>query len=397
MNITEIPRTLVYKDIEVIKDILGNDSDKTLEREFYDRLIKRPFIENSNNPPKWIRTIFNNARYIYYLLICEEDNLSQCFKIYLSKAGEGTEETDMKSHITAATMALMYNWLDFELRDNIFTIQETQEKIYKHFDKDAEKEISKLNQDIFNYFCNTKESVKSEINEDFMGLLIEDYSIYPNKDILSFDVPDYCDFTKSWLYPVQDVAEGIDYIIEGAEISFDTNREHIGFLDEILNRFDKEKSSVTNNDVIELAKYKIDCEKQRLLSTPESQPISNGLSLDDLIKVPKSWNGNIDAHISSVESIAELPKELKSEKAKALLEKAKKEGWLDKYFQPTISSTESAVLAVYIADKLNFREVWKVFGTLWNRKPESMRSKYNLAQKQGKTLDFQDKLKAVIK
>ena len=397
MNITEIPRTMVYKEIEVIKDILGNDSDKTLEREFYDRLVKRPFIKESNNPPKWIRTIFNNARYIYYLLICEEDDPSQCFKIYLSKAGEGTAETDMKSHITAATMALMYNWLDFNLHDNIFIVPETQEKIYQNFNKSIEKDIIKLKQEIYNYYSDKKETVKSEIKEDFLELLIEDYNFRTNMNESSFDVPYYQDFAKSWFFPVQDVAEGIDYIIDGLDIPFENNRERIGFLDEILNRFDKEQSSVTNYDVLELAKNKIECEKQRLLSTPKMQSSSLELSIDNLYTVPASWDGNIDTLISGVDSCIEFPKELQSEEAQAMLEKAKEVGWLDNNLQPILSSTEAAVLAVYIADKLNFREVWKVFGALWHRSAGTMRAKYNLAQKQIKNLDFQDKIKEVLK
>lgn len=164
-----------------------------------------------------------------------------------------------------------------------------------------------------------------------------------------------------------------------------------------MNRFDKEQSSVTNYDVLELAKNKIECEKQRLLSTPKMQSSSLELSIDNLYTVPASWDGNIDTLISGVDSCIEFPKELQSEEAQAMLEKAKEVGWLDNNLQPILSSTEAAVLAVYIADKLNFREVWKVFGALWHRSAGTMRAKYNLAQKQIKNLDFQDKIKEVLK
>jgi hypothetical protein len=400
MNITEIPRALIYKDIDNIKDIIGSNSEKTLESVFFEKLVERPFIKGSKNPPKYVNIVFNNARYIYYLLNIEDNdtyNPILCFNIYLAKASEGTDETGLKDHVAAATMALFYNLLENNLHNNRSCIPELQRDNYVYFSEIQETEIIKLKEGIYTYFSNGVKNVMPEIKEDFIELLIDDYNLQANTDIDYFDVPDIKDFSKGWLFSVQDIAEGIDYIIEGLDIPFDKNRERIGFLDEILNRFDKEMLSVTNNDAIDLAKHKIDCEKQRLLSTPESEPLSRGLSIDNLHAVPDSWDGNIDTHISGVDSSVGLPEELQSEKAQTLLEKAKEEGWLDKNLQPTLSSTESAVLAVHLADLLDFREVWKVFGALWHKNTETMRAKYNLALKQNKTLEFQDKLKKVLK
>ena len=89
-----------------------------------------------------------------------------------------------------------------------------------------------------------------------------------------------------------------------------------------------------------------------------------------------------------------LPDVLSTEEAMALWEKVQRAGYVDEYFQPTISRTQAALLADAMAGRLGIREKWKVFEALWNRK--YMRSDYNLALTQQQSLEFQDELKSVF-
>ena len=74
-----------------------------------------------------------------------------------------------------------------------------------------------------------------------------------------------------------------------------------------------------------------------------------------------------------------------------LWQKAQRAGYVDDDYQPTISRTQSALLADAMAERLGIREKWKVFETLWNRK--NMRGDYNDALNQRQSLEFREKLK----
>ena len=89
-----------------------------------------------------------------------------------------------------------------------------------------------------------------------------------------------------------------------------------------------------------------------------------------------------------------LPAALNTEKAKLLLKKAQDAGYLDTNYQPTISRTQSALLANAIANQLGIKGRWKAFETLWGRK--NIRSDYNLALTQKQSFCFLDKFKQLI-
>ena len=89
-----------------------------------------------------------------------------------------------------------------------------------------------------------------------------------------------------------------------------------------------------------------------------------------------------------------LPDALSTEEAMALWKKVQKAGYVDANYQPLISRTQAALLADYMAERLDIKDKWKVFEELWNRK--NMRSDYNLALRQQQSLDFQDSLKQVL-
>ena len=119
MNYSDISRTIIYEDVNDINHFLGDDSVQTLEREFYERLIKLPFIKDSEKARQYVRMIFNNACYVCLLIIL--DGYSSCdLKCYTVKASYGTDNEELNSHIAAATMAMIYNWLGIHVKENNF-------------------------------------------------------------------------------------------------------------------------------------------------------------------------------------------------------------------------------------------------------------------------------------
>lgn len=275
MAISDTPRSLVYKDFEKIEDALGNVSEKTLEREFYERLIVRPFIKDSNNPSNYVFMVFNNARYVYYLVVCEENSPSLNFNYYLTKTAEGIEDIDLKCHILAATMALVYNWL--------------------YNDEDREADVNNLIEKIYLHFSEEKKGVTTDSIKDFHSLLLKNSKLPTIINSIFEDIRDIEDAANN--APVQDVARGIDYLMECFDPQNGTNGEHYLFLNKILKRFDIEKNSVNDTETIEQAKAIINRRLQHLMSTPEPEPFSLGISLDDIITLPEEEESEIDPDI----------------------------------------------------------------------------------------------------
>lgn len=114
------------------------------------------------------------------------------------------------------------------------------------------------------------------------------------------------------------------------------------------------------------------------------------LRLDKMLELV---NEDLLLHPAILENI-NLPDELNTPEAIYLLEKARQAGCLDDRYQPTISNTESALLANEIAERLKIRNKWKVFEKFWNK--NNMRSYYNDALYQQKTRNFLKKLKMVF-
>lgn len=114
------------------------------------------------------------------------------------------------------------------------------------------------------------------------------------------------------------------------------------------------------------------------------------LRLDKMLELV---NEDLLLHPAIMENI-NLPDELNTPEAIYLLEKARQAGCLDDRYQPTISNTESALLANEIAERLKIRNKWKVFEKFWNK--NNMRSYYNDALYQQKTRDFLKKLNTIF-
>ena len=90
-----------------------------------------------------------------------------------------------------------------------------------------------------------------------------------------------------------------------------------------------------------------------------------------------------------------LPEALSTEAAKALWEKVRAAGYVDDDFQPTISRSQSALLADAMAVRLGIKEKWKVFEELWQRR--NMYRDYHDAMDQRQSLHFRDVLKALLR
>ena len=89
-----------------------------------------------------------------------------------------------------------------------------------------------------------------------------------------------------------------------------------------------------------------------------------------------------------------LPEALGTEAAMILWKKAQTAGWIDDNYQPLLSRTQAALLAHYMAKKLEIKDKWKTFEVLWNRR--NMYRDYYDAMNQDQTYLFLDKLKELF-
>ena len=97
----------------------------------------------------------------------------------------------------------------------------------------------------------------------------------------------------------------------------------------------------------------------------------------------------------ATESIV-LPDILSTPEAEALFVKLHAEGIVDAKWQPlSLSNAEKGTLAEYIAEKLNIRNKWKLFGNLWKMDSETLRTAKARGLDQDKTWKFREQLNAL--
>ena len=77
-----------------------------------------------------------------------------------------------------------------------------------------------------------------------------------------------------------------------------------------------------------------------------------------------------------------------------LWHKVQQAGLVDADGLPTVSRPEAALLADILAERLGIANKWKFFEKLWHR--NNMRSDYNTALDQRKSLEFQERLKHIL-
>lgn len=91
-----------------------------------------------------------------------------------------------------------------------------------------------------------------------------------------------------------------------------------------------------------------------------------------------------------------LPAKLFTGKAMLMWQRLQQAGLIDDHYQPVnLSRTDLAILAFDISTFLGLREKWKIFERLWGKK--NLRSDYNSALFQPKSMDFRDRLKLILK
>ena len=110
-----------------------------------------------------------------------------------------------------------------------------------------------------------------------------------------------------------------------------------------------------------------------------------------------------DVHLSEEEQElrmddGEMPEALRNEKPEELMENLVDEGILTEDWQPNgLSGSERGLVARTVCERLHINEVWQVFGSLWNEKPETLRRYFNNALEQRKSLEYQEKLKKILR
>ncbi|WP_456088150.1 hypothetical protein [Parabacteroides sp.] len=105
--------------------------------------------------------------------------------------------------------------------------------------------------------------------------------------------------------------------------------------------------------------------------------------------------GNVKSEREKGEDAADSP--LSTVQACELFRKLAEAGILDEHNKPlALSNAEKGVLAGMLATRLGIKNLWQVFGDLWEMKPETLRGANAKAQSQKKTLRFLDKLKSVL-
>jgi hypothetical protein len=91
-----------------------------------------------------------------------------------------------------------------------------------------------------------------------------------------------------------------------------------------------------------------------------------------------------------------LPDVLCTDQAKALHAKLCEAGMLNEDWQPVgLSFTEKGTLIEYVADRLDIRAKWKLFGALWHVDPETLRTSKARGLEQDKTWAFRSRLEAL--
>ena len=88
-----------------------------------------------------------------------------------------------------------------------------------------------------------------------------------------------------------------------------------------------------------------------------------------------------------------LPEILCTPEAESLLTKLQCAGIVDKYWYPIgLSNAEKGTLVEYIAEKLNIRNKWKLFGNIWRMDSETLRTSKARGLEQDKTWKFRNQL-----
>lgn len=94
--------------------------------------------------------------------------------------------------------------------------------------------------------------------------------------------------------------------------------------------------------------------------------------------------------------VTPLPEVLLTDEACALHAKLCEAGMVDEGWMPVgLSFTEKGTLIDYVAERLDIRAKWKLFGALWHTDPETLRTSKARGLDQDRTWAFRSRLDAL--
>ena len=119
----------------------------------------------------------------------------------------------------------------------------------------------------------------------------------------------------------------------------------------------------------------------------------------DMAALIKAFMADDAEEVEEVQETAQLvcPAELQTQEAENLFEKLREAGMVDARMQPlNLSNAEKGMLAFDLAGRLDIQNQWQVFASLWGTTSGALRSAYNRAIEQQKTMRFIEKLKNIL-
>ena len=123
----------------------------------------------------------------------------------------------------------------------------------------------------------------------------------------------------------------------------------------------------------------------------------------DIAALVKAFMADDAEEVEEVEEVQDtdqpncLPEELQTLQAEDLFGKLREAGMVDARMQPVgLSNAEKGILAFELARRLDIQNQWQVFANLWGTTPGTLRSAYNRAIEQQKTMLFIEKLKNIL-
>ncbi|MCR5040294.1 MAG: hypothetical protein K6A94_13285 [Bacteroidales bacterium] len=233
MDYTSIPRSLFYKEKKDLSIFTRNRSKDSLEYQYLKRLKKLQFYKHSIEAPEFTKEILNNACYICSLIYYEEQPAMYSAR-YVDKSADRRDGEFPRKFISTSTMALVYNWLGSDwFRSKKCLIDGGDES-------DVLDEIDIIRENIYEQFSNVKPFTNEEwIANIFLTLVLETNNYSPNiieDDIICRSLDEVLEDPD---IPLNDVAMGIDYIIDWAKDKEDEEYEH-SILSKIMTGFKKE-------------------------------------------------------------------------------------------------------------------------------------------------------------
>ena len=119
----------------------------------------------------------------------------------------------------------------------------------------------------------------------------------------------------------------------------------------------------------------------------------------DIAALMKAFMADDVEVVEEVQETAQpvCPTELQTQEAEKLFEKLREAGMVDARMQPlNLSNAEKGMLAFDLAGRLDIQNQWQVFASLWGTTSGALRSAYNRAIEQQKTMLFIEKLKNIL-